>query len=155
MSLPALTGSAFAALVRDAPLVSLDLIVRNANNEILLGFRRNKPAQDMWFVPGGRVRKNETLDFAFARLTTEELGFALPRNKAEFLGVYEHFYTDSAVGDDISTHYVVLAYSINWNGELSILPKAQHSQYCWAKPERMAQDVTVHANSRAYIRVAE
>lgn len=145
-----LSGASYSTVIRDTPLVSIDLIVRNAKNEILLGFRRNKPAQGFWFVPGGRICKNETLDQAFARLSEDELGMAVARNKAEFLGVYEHFYVDSAVADDISTHYVVLAYALRWDGELSSLPKTQHSQYRWAKPECMARDVTVHPNSQVY-----
>lgn len=47
----------FATVVRSTPLVSLDLIVENAQGEFLLGKRLNRPAQGFWFVPGGRVQK--------------------------------------------------------------------------------------------------
>ncbi len=59
----------FATVVRSTPLVSLDFIVENSRGEFLLGKRTNRPAQGYWFVPGGRVQKDETLEAAFERLT--------------------------------------------------------------------------------------
>ena len=50
----------FATVVRSTPLVSLDFIVENSRGEFLLGKRTNRPAQGYWFVPGGRVQKDET-----------------------------------------------------------------------------------------------
>ncbi|WP_313449769.1 NUDIX domain-containing protein, partial [Pseudescherichia sp.] len=59
----------FATVVRSTPLISIDLIVENARGEFLLGKRTNRPAQGFWFVPGGRVQKDEPLAQAFERLT--------------------------------------------------------------------------------------
>lgn len=59
----------FAQVIDRTPLVSLDLLVENGQGEFLLGLRTNRPAQGFWFVPGGRVRKGETLAQAFERLT--------------------------------------------------------------------------------------
>lgn len=47
----------FATVVHCAPLISIDLLVQNAQGEYLLGLRNNRPAQGYWFVPGGRVKK--------------------------------------------------------------------------------------------------
>lgn len=63
-------------------------------------------------MPGGRVRKNETLDDAFysfwcARACIES---GITRADTKFLGVFEHFYDDCAFGGDIITHYIVLGY---------------------------------------------
>src|SRR5262245_15102798 len=62
----------FLQVVRDAPLVSIDLIVRNLEGEVLLGLRNNRPAQGWWFVPGGIVRKNERFEQAFRRISQAE-----------------------------------------------------------------------------------
>ena len=139
----------FTGIVAHAPLISIDLIVRNAAGEVLLGKRLNRPAQGFWFVPGGRVRKDETLDAAFIRLTETELGQAVRREQADFLGVYEHFYADSFSGTDFSTHYVVLAYqlSLPTSGQL---PQEQHAAYVWFSPEKLLAEELVHANSKAY-----
>lgn len=83
----------FATVVRSTPLVSLDFIVENSRGEFLLGKRTNRPAQGYWFVPGGRVQKDETLEAAFERLTMAELGLRLPITAGQFYGVWQHFMT--------------------------------------------------------------
>lgn len=109
-----LSDETFKSVIQHTPLISIDLIVRNEQGEVLLGKRINAPAKGYWFVPGGRVRKNETLDDTFVRLVKEELGIesGITRADAKFLGVFEHFYDDCVFGDDVSTHYIVLGYEI-------------------------------------------
>lgn len=120
----------------------------------MVGLRRNKPAQGSWFVPGGRVRKNETLDHAFARLTHEELSIDMPRAHARLLGVFEHFYDDSVfgpVGEGPSTHYVVLGYALTLpDGFCHPLPEQQHTAYRWQSPADVLAASDVHANTKAY-----
>ncbi len=41
------------SVIRLAPLIAIDLIIRNASGGVLLGLRRNEPAKDCYFVPGG------------------------------------------------------------------------------------------------------
>ena len=66
--------SRFVELVRDLPLVSVDLVLVRDGREVLLGLRTNRPAQGSWFVPGGRVLKNEKRADALARVAARELG---------------------------------------------------------------------------------
>ena len=62
-------------VIRAAPLVAIDLIIRNGRNEMLLGLRNNEPARGSFFVPEGSIRKNERLRKAFARILQAETGF--------------------------------------------------------------------------------
>ena len=82
-----LSNELFRSVVDSTPLISIDLVVLNSKGECLLGQRLNRPAQGNWFVPGGRILKNETLDAAFNRLTLEELGKVSARSDARLLGV--------------------------------------------------------------------
>ncbi|MCQ2047200.1 ADP-ribose pyrophosphatase [Stutzerimonas stutzeri] len=145
----------FRGVVASTPLVSIDLVVQNEHGELLLGHRLNRPAQGFWFVPGGRIQKNETLDEAFRRLTSGELGSAFDRASAGLLGIYEHFYTDSVFGtteDGIDTHYVVLAYHLLLPiGHVLTLPIEQHSAYRWLSITEVEASAKVHGNSRAYL----
>lgn len=140
----------FRTVVRNTPLISIDLIVENDSQEILLGKRNNRPARGFWFVPGGRVQKNESLDNAFFRLTQSEIGISINRQCAEFIGVYEHFYTDSFFNEGESTHYVVLAYKIILPSSKISFPAAQHSEYCWRSECTLITDDLVHSNTKAY-----
>ena len=141
----------FKNVVASTPLVSIDLVVENGRGEILLGLRNNRPAQGYWFVPGGRVLKNECLDDAFVRLAREELGVGMSRASSSFLGVYEHLYDDSVFGDMPDTHYVVLAYHLRLDLDLGTLPSVQHRDYRWWPQTAMVASDRVHLNSRAYL----
>ena len=144
----------FSQVVAFAPLISIDLILKSADSQFLLGERLNRPAQGFWFVPGGRVFKNETLDDAFVRITSAELGLSFKRSAAEFVGVYEHFYEDSQFGEhqlDSSTHYVAMAYVINVpSKELISPPKEQHGQYAWWNLSDIANSQSVHRFTKDY-----
>ena len=62
----------FIEVVKNSPLVSIDLIVRNAQNEVLLGLRNNEPAKNYWFTFGGRIYKNERIAQAFQGLGVKD-----------------------------------------------------------------------------------
>lgn len=149
-----LTVEDFANVVRSAPLVAIDLLVRAPSGELLVGYRKNPPAKDYWFAPGGRIRKGETLDAAFLRITEAELGVALPRSSASFARLYEHFYEEDFTGATGSgTHYVVLAHVLEVDPAALRLPTDQHDGYRWVEPAVGRVDPTIHPNTRVYFDV--
>lgn len=147
----------FRTVIDATPLISIDLIVEDDLNRVLLGQRVNRPACHYWFVPGGRIQKNESLNAAFHRLSLEELGCAYERKNAQFMGVYEHLYTDSVFGEghlegNPSTHYVVLAYRLKANAQALALPVDQHSHYQWWLADDALANPQVHVNTQAYLK---
>jgi colanic acid biosynthesis protein WcaH len=149
-----LTEIDFLDVVRLTPLVAIDLIVRDAEARVLIGHRRNRPARDTWFVPGGRIHKDETLDAAFARIADAELGIArLARSTARFEGVFEHHYEDNfAAEPGVSTHYIVLAYALQLTSTVPVGRLDQHSEYLWLSPAALLARADVHENTKAYFR---
>lgn len=144
----------FLNIVKNAPLVAIDLIVRNADGALLMGMRVNQPAAGFWFVPGGRIRKNETLEEAFSRIARMELGKSYTLDNAKLFGAFTHKYsTNFAEAADIGTHYVVLAYELRTEIDIGHLPRDQHSQYKWIQPNDDAADI--HENSKAYFYIGE
>ncbi|GHY46328.1 GDP-mannose mannosyl hydrolase [Vibrio cholerae] len=140
----------FKTVVASTPLVSMDLIIRNKRDQVLLGLRTNRPAQGFWFVPGGRICKDETFEQAFVRLTEMELGEQIALSQARFLGPYQHLYDDNFSGMQFSTHYVVLGYQIDCDIELDTLPAEQHQHYRWWDVEELLSSELVHPNTKAY-----
>lgn len=139
----------FLEVVRHTPLVSIDLIVRDRDGRILVGRRVNEPARGTWFVPGGSIRKDETLARALARISAMELGAALTPADVGFAGVYEHFYdTNFAEADGVSTHYIMLAYVVKRTFDIAELPADQHSAWAWLVDPAMPD---VHPNTLAYL----
>lgn len=147
---PVLPPDDFARIVELTPLVSFDLLVRDAQGRLLLGLRRNRPAQGWWFVPGGRLGKNERFADAFARITECELGRPLAFDTARFRGAWEHIYPDNFLGDPAyGTHYVVLAWEVPAPAGLA-LPPAQHEDYLWLGETEILARADVHPNTKAY-----
>ena len=64
----------FLGVVNHTPLVAVDLVLVRGGQEVLLGLRNSRPAQGFWFVPGGRILKNEPRQAALARVAQDELG---------------------------------------------------------------------------------
>ena len=132
-----LSESDFSKLIISAPLISIDLCILKGR-ELLTGKRINPPAQDYFFVPGGRILKSELKQNALDRILRNELGLLIKdndKNLIKDLGIFEHFYDDNFLGNkNFSTHYIVLAYLIPFE----ILKKdiendyeSQHSEYKW------------------------
>lgn len=143
----------FEAVVELTPLISIDLIVRDRLGRVLLGRRSNRPAKGYWFVPGGRIQKDETIGCAFLRLAVNELGVELDVSLGQFLGVYQHFYDDNVFNRAASTHYVVLGFELVLDEfEFSALPNEQHDSYRWFSVAEILAESSVHSNSKDYFR---
>jgi colanic acid biosynthesis protein WcaH len=143
----------FMEVVRNTPLISIDLIIKDSQGRILLGLRKNQPAKNMWFVPGGRIMKNEKIEDAFLRITEDELGTKMSKGLFTPLGIYDHIYEDNFSGDEsFGTHYVVLAHHVQLNKPLHNLPEEQHAQYRWFTESELLNDSKVHPNTKAYFK---
>ena len=143
----------FENVIRLTPLVAIDLVVRSPEGRVLVGRRTYEPAKGVFFVPGGRITKNETLAAAFRRISGEELGIQLGFETARFLSVNEHMYpTNRFMKKGFGTHYVTLAYEIQSALETAQLPKDQHGEYAWMSPEELLRSSEVHENTKRYFR---
>ena len=143
-----LDNQTFKTVINSTPLISIDFLVKK-DNKILLGKRINKPAQNYLFSIGGRVYKNETINKAMIRIAKNELNIELnitPR----FIGVFEHFYDDS-IYQDVSTHYVNLAYEMEIE-EIPNLPIEQHNEYYWLTIDEVLKSKKVHKYLKNYFK---
>jgi colanic acid biosynthesis protein WcaH len=141
-------------------LVSIDLVVKDQNNRILLGFRVNEPARGAWFVPGGRIMKDETLEEAFERISEEETGIRYSLSEAKLLGAFTHNYENNVfLEPGITTQYIALAYEICLKKDYEPKNKNQHSRYEWISldetdPEKREVISGIHPKSLAYFRIS-
>jgi colanic acid biosynthesis protein WcaH len=140
-------------IIEATPLVSIDLVIRNPSNKVLLGKRNNRPAMGYWFVPGGRIFKNETINQALKRISEVELGQDLSIKAPSLLGAYDHIYEDNFLNvKGINTHYVVLAFVIALQQEIEVKTDEQHTELKWWEIDKLLQDQTVHQNTKVYFR---
>ena len=144
-------GEAFLNIIDATPLIAIDLVLRNQEGQVLLGKRTNRPALGYWFVPGGRILKNERLHEALTRIASDELGLRLDKEETALLGAYEHIYEDNFLGrDTVNTHYVVLAYQHTLSEAVPLAPDAQHSKLQWWGVDDLMDSNDVHDNTKSY-----
>lgn len=141
------------SVVRLAPLIAIDLVIRNAAGEVLLGLRNNEPAKGCYFVPGGMILKNERLRDAFARIVKNETNCTAQIENARLLGAYEHFYANNRFAEaGYGTHYVVLGYELKIDDTAAIKSDDQHSELRWWDEADLLASPDVHHNTKAYFR---
>lgn len=154
-----LSDHEFTRAVAALPLVSIDICVTGPNGSLLLGKRNNAPARGWWFTPGARIRKNEAIADALARVLRDEL--ALPNAmaaRATLMGAWDHFYPDSAFDANTSTHYVNLPHWLQLTqAEMDALHppqggREQHARWQWWPLDTATQDPSVHACVQTYSR---
>lgn len=154
-----LDHQSFIKTIEATPLVSVDLVIVRGGNEVLLGLRNNRPAQHFWFVPGGRILKNETMFTALNRIADNELGLSKKSENSElmptFYGVFEHMYEDCFAGEiGVSTHYVVLAHKIEVPIHFALpIADAQHAELKWWPIDAALNSDKVHQYTKNYFRI--
>ena len=143
----------FESTIRNTPMISIDLCITNQNS-LLLGKRLNPPAKDTYFVPGGRIRKSETINEALERIIYDETGRKIKDLQfLNFIGIFEHFYNDNFLGNsNFSSHYIVIAYSLSiecLTETENDFKNNQHSDYVWVNDYNKSE-FNIHPYTKAY-----
>jgi len=84
------------------PFTTVDLLVI-VEEKFLLSKRLNQPYKNSWHLPGGMIRKNESMINAVKRIGNEELGVA-PKI-IQFFGTYESL--ESKFRHDVTNCFIV------------------------------------------------
>ena len=139
----------FRTVVESTPLVSIDLcLVREG--QLLMGLRQNEPLKGQWFTPGGRLLKNERWQDGLARIAKTELGLTVKSDDFELMGVWDHFYENSAIDDGVSTHYVNLPHVCFLESEPELSLDPQHESVRWFDVAPIINDTGHQIHMREY-----
>jgi colanic acid biosynthesis protein WcaH len=150
-----LSAEKFLSVVNMTQIVSIDLIVKNDKGQILLGKRKNSPAKGFYFVPGGRLFKNETIKEGSRRIVSWELGVSediRPKPRCVSEHIYNDNFADAKDADNnvISTHYVCFAFDLDLDEYDESTFKNQHMDAIWITPEEILQRDDVHEYVKLY-----
>jgi len=101
------------------PIASIDLLVVY-RNRLLLMLRKNKPGRGLWYTPGGRIFRGETLETAVSRILKKETG--LEANRVEQKGTMAQIWHE--------THFITTFYRVDVaSGDVEM--NDEHSDYKW------------------------
>ncbi len=112
---------------RSMPLVCVDVVITDGKS-FLLAKRTNEPEKNKWWIPGGRLLKNELLKEAAGRLLKQETG--LKGKIDELLGFDEIFHSPGYF-PGTTAHNVAFIFKANVsrNGKLKL--DKQNSDAKW------------------------
>lgn len=85
----------YRQILESMPIACVDVAIVAAG-KVLLVRRKDDPAQGQWWVPGGRVRKGETLKEAARRKALEEVG--IPCHVGPIIHTDETIFPDGPYG---------------------------------------------------------
>jgi colanic acid biosynthesis protein WcaH len=122
----------YRQILQVMPIPSVDLIVEDENQRVLLAKRANEPAKGMWWFPGGRVHFLETRLLAVERKLKEECGL-VPEKIIE-LGTFDVIVEKS---DDphIKFHGITTLFHVKVGGCIDYTLDAQNSEADWRLPD--------------------
>lgn len=112
---------------RSLPVVCVDIIITDGKR-FLLAKRSNEPEKNKWWMPGGRILKNELLKEAAARFLKKETG--LRGKQYELLGFHE-FFASPGYFPGINAHTIAFVFRVKAAGGSRIRLDGQHSEARW------------------------
>lgn len=141
----------FKFVLSKTPLFAIDLLIKNDEEKFLLGLRKNSPAKNYYFVPGGRVFKDENLNDALKRISKSEIGIELTTNNIKPIGIYEHIYQENFFEiENISTHYIIFACESLITININDLPKTQNENFILLSSEEILSSDKIHKFTKNY-----
>ena len=144
-----LDTATFKMVVESTPLVSIDLCLV-CQGQLLMGRRQNEPLKGQWFTPGGRLLKNERWQDGLARVAKAELGLTVTSDAFQLMGVWDHFYKNSAIDEAVSTHYVNLPHACHLESHPELSLDTQHESVRWFDIPSLIKDTGHQIYMREY-----
>lgn len=117
----------YKQIIERMPFACVDLAIER-NGKWLMVKRRQEPAKGEWWVVGGRVYKNETLEAAAKRKAREEVGLEIELVRK--VGFYETFFKTAKVPVKGGTHTVNVVFLARSRKGQVVLDK-NHSDFRW------------------------
>lgn len=138
--------------VKLAILVAFDILVINDKNQVLLGKRKNAPAKDFLFTPGGNMHKGETFEEAIRRISSKEIGFEISLPEVKLNGIYDQTYKENFIDDKFPSQYIDFAfeYKIKNKKVDENIFLSQHADIVWMPIEEIMKSKIVHQYVKNY-----
>jgi colanic acid biosynthesis protein WcaH len=124
----------YRRIVESLPIVCVDLLARK-DNDYLLVKRTNEPLKGEWWVPGGRILKDEPVLEAVKRKLWSETGLVMLHPR--FVGFYEDAYPTSHYG--VPCHAISLLYEGIVAGKITLNHEAEEYKWTPELPQRLTR----------------
>ena len=121
----------YKEIIRKVPILCIDLVLKNHLKQFLLVKRNNEPLAGKWWVSGGRVFIEETVQEAVYRIAYEEVGLHL--KNISFIGYYDNTFNENVFEDKVKYKTVSLVFESKIDKMDIVIIDDQSSAYKWSK----------------------
>lgn len=121
----------YIQILKNLPILCVDVIVRNTKGEYLLVKRVNEPKKGKWWVIGGRVLKGESLAQAAKRKVKEETGQRI--RYVDPIGYFELIYGANPFGLSFKYHSISVVFTTVIEGMDPVRLDRQSSDFRFSK----------------------
>ncbi len=126
---PLIPEPLYRQMLEHLPIACVDIAIVNQGSILLLK-RTTPPAENQWWLPGGRVHKGETLQAAAARKVDEEVGINCQIASIIYTG--ETIFAEDSYGFPLHTiNICFLAHPLA--SEICPQLNHHHQAYQWVK----------------------
>lgn len=119
------------------PIPCVDIVVRDKRGRVLLLKRRNEPARDQWWFPGGRVHYGEQRCSAAIRKLMEECGLPPPDSLTE-IATLDLTFPENATASNVTHHAITTLFEARLSVS-DVVIDAQSSMASWRMPSKWLQ----------------
>ena len=118
----------YKEIMKYSVIPTADILFLDKDKKVLLWLRNNAPLKWVYYLPGWRIQKWETITQAVKRKAKEEINIDIDESKLQFVGIYDDIFLDSAF-EDISTHCIpcTFVYWLDNSEQKNIMSDNQHS----------------------------
>jgi colanic acid biosynthesis protein WcaH len=145
----------YRKIINLMPIIVIDYLIYehgNKSDDVLLVRRKNNPLSGQWWLPGGRIYKNEPVNEAVYRILSDETGLNPEYvSTPEFLWFYDARYEKSAWNCDTHTISLIFETSIK-KKEYTIELDDQSDRYKFGNIPQAVLDFLISAQSNINIK---
>ena len=116
----------YSRILQVMPIPCVDLLVVGDADKVLLLLRKNEPAADQWWFPGGRVLLGEERREAAIRKLKEECG--LVSTQFEEIGTFDIVFSDA---QKPRVHSITTLFKLKSGPESNLQLDQQSYDFCW------------------------
>lgn len=131
--------SLYNQIVNCIPIVCVDGFIIDNERKILLMKRNNYPAKGEWWVPGGRVLKDELLKDSIRRKIKDETD--LDVISLEQVGITETIFENK--------HTINICFKIQ-TSSYNIKLNDEHSDYFWYDSDNLPEDLNINLKNKIF-----
>ena len=118
----------YKTFLENMPIFCIDFLI-NCDNEFLLLKRNEEPLKGVFWMPGGRLHKNETIENFLIRVQSREIGRFF--KNYNLIGFSNYFFKYSI--NSRATHTPTLLFEINIKSKFTPKIDRTHAKFTWSK----------------------